>query len=160
MGFQNEPPSWLVLLPKFIALVLAILFSIAVMIFIFSPGLMIAPIGKHYTTILFLTYAVSGFLWFFGAILQDLKETKEQQQEQSLEEKKKGLEEAVQKLFGKDTERKERLISAFVLLGNRDSLTYDGKKGIVEVLKTISGEDYGIDYAKWEEWIMKQLMKK
>ncbi len=83
MGFQNEPPSWLVLLPKFIALVLAILFSIAVMIFIFSPGLMIAPIGKHYTTILFLTYAVSGFLWFFGAILQDLKETKEQQQEQS-----------------------------------------------------------------------------
>lgn len=159
LGFQNESPSWTVLLPKFVALALTILLNIAVMIFILFPRLMTAPIGKHYTTVLFLTFMVSGFLWFFGAFMQDVKKTKDYQQQQSLEDKKKALEEAVQLLFGKDTERKERLVSAFVLLGNRDSLSSEGIKGVVDILKTISGKDYGTDYSKWEEWIMKQLME-
>lgn len=156
---ESASPSLIKILPKAIALVLAVLLNIAVLIFTFFPSLRFTPIGKHYTILLSLTYLVSGVLWFFGVILQDYKVKKEYDRKQSPEEKKKSLESAVQILFGKDSKQKERLIAALVLLVNRDSLTIEGKKSVVDVLKIISGEDFGTDYAMWEEWIMKQLKK-
>ena len=159
LGMQNEFPSLMVFLPKIIAFILALLLNLAVLIYTLWPSLLSAPIGKHYTTVLAVTYAVSGFLWLFGALLQDVKESAEYRRQQDLNNKKIAIEESVEKFFGKDTEYKDRLIAGLVLLGNRDSLTYDGKKGVVDVLKLISGQDYGTDYPKWEDWLMKQLMK-
>jgi hypothetical protein len=158
LGFKNDPPSLLIILPKVIALFLAVLLNIGILIFVFFPSLSSAPIGVHFSFLLSLTFLISGFLWFFGVILQDHKVKKEFNQGESPEEKKERLESAVQTLFGKDFENKERLIAAFVLLNDRDNLTLEGKKSLVDVLMVMSGENFGTDYPKWEEWIMKQLM--
>lgn len=159
LGFQNEPPSFWIQLPKFIALILTVLLNIAVLSFTFFPNLRGAPIGRHYSTALFLTFVISGILWFFGVLLQDIKVSKEAQRRQELEEQKKGIETAVELFFGNDTEIKERLVSGLVLIGNQDKLTPDGRKSVVDVLKMISGQDFGTDYKKWEEWLMQQIMK-
>lgn len=158
MGLQNDPPALWAILPKAIALILAVLLNIAVLIYTFWPSLRSAPVGRHYTLVLSLTFIVSGLLWFFGVLGQDIKESKEARRQQDLENKKKAMEESIQKFFGRDTDPKERLISGLVLLSYRDSLTYDGKKSLVDGLKILSGQDFGTDYKKWEDWLMKKLM--
>jgi len=159
LGFNNDPPSLLIILPKGIALFFAVILNISILIFVFFPSLSTAPIGVHFSFLLTLTFLISGILWFFGLLLQDHKVKKEFNQAESPDEKKKRLDSAVQTLFGKDSEDKERLIAAFVLLHERDSLTVDGKKSLVDVLEVASGENFGTDYPKWEEWIMQQLRK-
>jgi hypothetical protein len=159
LGFTNDPPSFLILLPKALALLFAVLLNIVILIFAFFPSLRTAPIGAHFSFLLSLTFLSSGILWFFGVIFQDHKVNKELSQRESPEEKKTRLESAVQTLFGKDSEEKERLIAALVLLNDRDNLTLDGKKSLVDVLVAVSGENFGTDYPKWEDWVMKQLMK-
>jgi hypothetical protein len=159
LRFKNDPPSLFIILPKVITLFLAVLLNIGILIFVFLPSLRTAPIGVYFSFLLSLTFLTSGILWIFGVILQDHKVNKEFNQRESPEEKKTRLESAVQTLFGKDSDEKERLIAAFVLLNERDNLTLDGKKSLVDVLTAVSGENFGTDYPKWEEWIMKQLMK-
>ena len=159
MGFENDPPALWSILPKAIALILAVLLNIAVLVYTLWPSLRSAPVGRHYTLVLSQTYIISGFLWFFSVMLQDIKISQAARQQQDLENKKKAIEESIQKFFGRDTDHKERLISGLVLLTYRDSLTYDGVKSLVDGLKILSRQDFGTDYKKWEDWLMKQLMK-
>lgn len=160
MGFENDPPSMGVLIPKFIALILTLLLNIALLVFTFSPGLRNAPLGKFYSTLLVLTFGVSGLLWVFGVLLQDIKVSKAEQRRQDQESLKEGLEAAIENFFGKETDVKLRLASGWVLINNQEKLTAEGRKRVIEVLKVISGKDFGTDYKKWEEWLMQQVMKK
>jgi hypothetical protein len=160
MGFENDPPSTWVLLPKFIALVLTLLLNLTVLIFIFVPGLREAPVGRYYPTLIFLTFGVSGVLWLSGVVLQDIKISKEEQRRQDQETLNDAIKASVEQFFGKDTEIKARLASGWVLINNQEKLTPEGRKGVIDVLKLISGKDFGTDYKKWEEWLMQQIMNK
>jgi hypothetical protein len=132
---------------------------IVILLFAFFPSLRTAPIGTHFSFLLSLTFLISGILWFLVSSCRITRSIRNFSQRESPEEKKTRLESAVQTLFGKDSEEKERLIAAFVLLNDRDNLTLDGKKSLVDVLTAVSGENFGTDYPKWEDWVMKQLMK-
>ena len=160
LGLENDPPALWSILPKGIALILAILLNIAVLVYTLFPSLRSAPVGRHYQTVVLLTFFVSGIMWLFGIFLQDIQLSQAAQQKQDLQNKKKAIEDSLQKFFGRDTDPKERLISGLVLLAYRDNLTYDGKKSLVEGLKVITGQDFGTDYKKWEDWLMNQLMNK
>jgi len=160
MGFENDPPSSGVLLPKFIALILTLLLNIAILIFIFIPGLRNAPVARFYSTLLVLTFGFSGLMWLFGVLLQDIKVSKAEQRRRDQESLKEGLEAAIENFFGKETDIKVRLASGWVLINNQEKLTPEGRKGVIDVLKVISGKDFGTDYKQWEEWLMQQVMKK
>jgi hypothetical protein len=158
MGLQNEPPSIWIILPKALLLLINVLLIIFILLFTFIPSIRASSIGGQYRNALFLTYTVSGLLWLSSIFLQSIRTKKDHQTELTYEEKREGLEKAVKTFFGKESSEKERLISALILLGNRANLTEEGRKGIVDVLKMISAEDFGKDYPRWEEWIMKRIM--
>lgn len=159
-GFENDPPSMVVLIPKFIALILTLLLNITILIFIFSPGLRIAPVGRFYPRLLNLTFIISASLWLFGLILQDIKISKAEQDRREQESLKEGLEASIEHFFGRETDMKLRLASGWVLIHNQEKLTTEGRKSVVDVLKAISGKDFGTDYKQWEEWLLQQVMDK
>ncbi len=99
LGLENDPPALWSILPKAIALVLAVLLNIAVLIYTLWPSLRSAPIGRHYTLVLSLTFLVSGLLWFFSVLLQDIKISQAARQQQDLENKKKAIEESLTKIL-------------------------------------------------------------
>ncbi|MEE4194672.1 MAG: hypothetical protein V2J07_05705 [Anaerolineae bacterium] len=152
-SFTFNFPSPIHFLPRVIALIAVVLLNGFVAVLIFFPRLRMTAIGSRYTTMLIITYVATAFLWWFGWLFQDHSVGKAYQEQVDRQSHTETLKNAVQVFFGKDTTIKDRLSEASYLLVFINELTPEGRNGVIEVLKMLSGKDFGTDYAKWKRWV-------
>ena len=152
-SFTFNFPSPVHFLPRLIALIAVILLNGFVAVLIFFPRLRMTAIGSRYTLVLIITYYATAFLWWFGWLFQDHSVGKAYQEQVDRQSHTETLKNAVQVFFGKDTTIKDRLSEASYLLVFINELTPEGRNGVVEVLKMLSGKDFGTDYGRWKRWV-------
>ncbi len=154
---KYENPSLLKLLWRLLLFIAVVLIQIYLSIILFFPSLSGTKFGSAYLTLLPDLYWFAGMLFMVGAIFSRPKYGSDYEyrmnREQDAQSTKDAMEGAFQLLVSKETPLQGRYLTALYLLRERNNLTPQGKRQVVEVLKLLSREDFGDDYQRWITWL-------
>ncbi len=158
---KYKSPSFLKLLWRLLLFIAVVLLQIYLSIVLVFPGLSGMQFGSAYPTLLSVLYYAAGILFMMGAFYSqpeyDSEYLDQMEREQEAKSKKDALDYIFQRLVGEETPLQERYMYAQALLKERDSLTSQGKNRVVEVLKILTGEDFGEDYQSWITWLKARI---
>jgi len=154
---QYKNPSLFTLIWRGSFLLLVVLMQIYLSIILVFPGLSVTKFGSAFLTLLPNLYSAAGMLFVFGAFIIRPKYNTDyeyhQTRQQDFNTTKDAMEGAFQLLVSNETPLQGRYLTALFLLRERNNLTPQGKMQVVEVLKILTGEDFGEDYQSWITWL-------
>ena len=150
--YQN--PSLFSIIPRIILIVGVVLMQIYQFIILFFPAASTAKFGSLYATVLPIFYLTAAGLFLLGAVASKPRyHSSHEKKQKEFYTTRDTIESAYQMLVRKETPEKGRLYSALYLLGEWEKLTYEGQKQLIEILKLMTGEDFGRDFNRWIRYI-------